>query len=413
MKKKTVIIILILLVLLGISICFYFFKAAEKTISWKTIPIERGDVSIIVTATGSINALTTVQVGTQVTGTISKLFADFNSVVKKGKLIALLDTTFLSATKEDAEAALQKADLQLTQTKREYDRVKKLFDENVVPQSEYDLALTNFETAQSILKSAHAQLNRAKINLQYAFVRAPISGTIISRNMDVGQTVISSFNSPVLFTIANDLTKMQVYANVDEADIGQVKIDQKAYFTVDAYPKELFNGVIKQIRLQPSIIQNVVNYTVIIDVPNPDLKLMPGLTANINIVVNEHKNVLRISGNALRFQPPLEYIEKSISLSDKQKVFWKERIIQKTEPTKLPPKNQDSTSFIWIKKGSDIYPEKVKVGLSDDSNTEIAGNFKEGMEVVTGINKEGANTGSTVKNPFMPSMRRSIPKKKT
>lgn len=400
------------MVLLGIAVYFYFSKATEKFIDWKTVAIEKGDIKIIITATGSINALTTVQVGTQVSGTISQLFADFNSVVKKGKLIALLDTTFLAATKEDAEAAVQKADLQVKQAKREYDRVKKLFDENVIPQSEYDLALTSFETAQSILQSAHAQLNRAKINLQYAFVRAPISGTIISRNMDVGQTVISSFNSPVLFSIANDLTKMQVNANVDEADIGQVKIDQKAFFTVDAYPNELFNGVIKQIRLQPSVIQNVVNYTVIIDVPNPDLKLMPGLTANINIVVNEHNDVLRVSGNALRFQPPPDYIERSTSLSDSQKKFWKQRLEQKAESNKFSNVNPDSTLFIWIKDGKEIYPEKVKVGLADDNNTEIAGNFKVGMEVVTGINKEEKNTGSAVKNPFMPRMR-STQKKKT
>ncbi|MCX6295433.1 MAG: efflux RND transporter periplasmic adaptor subunit, partial [Bacteroidetes bacterium] len=393
-----------------IGFYYFFLRNTDKAIVWKTAAIEKGSVRIIVTATGSINALTTVQVGTQVSGTISKLFADFNSVVKKGKLIALLDTTFLSASKEDAEAAVQKASLQVIQSKREFERVKILFDKNVISQSEYDLALTSYETAESILKSAKSQFTRSKINLQYAFVRAPISGTIISRNMDVGQTVISSFNSPVLFTIANDLTKMQVNANVDEADIGQIKIDQKAFFTVDAYPNESFNGVIKQIRLQPTVIQNVVNYTVIIDVPNPELKLMPGLTANINIIVNEHDNIFRVSSNAIRFQPPIEYFDKSAVLSDSAKNFWKIKLIHNNVVNKFSNIKQDSTHYIWIKKGDAIYPEKVVVGLSDDSYVEISGNINQGMEVVTGINKEEV-TGSSVKNPFMPSMKRSAPKK--
>ena len=410
MKRKTIFFGLLLIFLIAFGVYIYYFRTSEKIIIWKTAAVERGNVRIIVTATGSINALTTVQVGTQVSGTISKLFADFNSVVKKGKLIALLDTTFLSASKEDAEAAVEKATLQVIQAKREYERVKVLFDKSVISQSEYDLALTNYETAESVLKSAKAQLNRSKINLQYAFVRAPISGTIISRNMDVGQTVISSFNSPVLFTIANDLTKMQVNANVDEADIGQIKIDQKAFFTVDAYPNESFNGVIKQIRLQPSVIQNVVNYTVIIDVPNPELKLMPGLTANINIIVNEHDNILRVSANALRFQPPVEYFDKTTVLSDSTKSFWKNKLNQTNEKNKFSNIKQDSTHYIWIKKGDDIYPEKVVVGLSDDSNIEISGNINLGTEVVTGINKEEVD-GNSVKNPFMPSMKRSAPKK--
>ncbi len=405
MKNKTLITSFIILLFLVGGILIYFTKKKENPFLWKSSRVEFGDIKVIVTATGSINALTTVQVGTQVSGTISKLFADFNTVVKKGKLIALLDTTFLAAAKEDAVAAMERTTLQVKQTKREFDRVKLLFTESVIPQSEYDLALTNYETAISANKSAQAQFNRAKINLQYAFVRAPISGTIISRNMDVGQTVISSFNSPVLFTIANDLTQMQVYANVDEADIGQIKVNQKAYFTVDAYPNEMFEGLIKQIRLQPTVIQNVVNYTVIIDVPNSDLKLMPGLTANINIIINEHTNILKTQNNSVRFQPPIEYFEKSTVLNDSTIMFWKNKLSQKNGQNIVLEKPKDSIAYIWIKKGNDIYPEKVKTGLADDSNIEINGNIQIGTEVITGINKDEINTDVKTKNPFMPRMR--------
>ncbi|HEY4798300.1 MAG TPA: efflux RND transporter periplasmic adaptor subunit, partial [Bacteroidia bacterium] len=218
--KKTITWIAVLIVL-GASGYYYYTKNRSTATSWRTSLVEKGNIDIVVTATGSLNALTTVQVGTQVSGTVSKLYADFNSVVKKGQVIALIDTVFLSAAREDAAAAYDKATLQLNQMKLEFERTKKLFDGGAVAQADFDLAKTNFTTAQSLLKSAQSQLNRATINLRYATIVAPISGTVISRNVDVGQTVIASFNTPTLFSIANDLTKMQVYANIDEADIGQ------------------------------------------------------------------------------------------------------------------------------------------------------------------------------------------------
>lgn len=393
MKRKNIILLSILALVITTVFYFYFLGSGEKPFLWKTSPVEKGNIRIMVTATGSINALTTVQVGTQVSGTIAKLFADFNSVVKKEQVIALLDTTFLAAAKDDAEAILEKAWIQLNQMKIEFERIKKLFDVNAVSKADYDLAGTNYESAKSTFKSAEAQLRRAKINLQYATIRAPISGVVISRNVDVGQTVVSSFNTPTLFTIANDLTKMQVYANVDEADIGQIKVGQEVSFTVDAYPNELFSGGIKQIRLQPNVIQNVVNYTVIIDVPNPDLKLLPGLTANINVKVQEHTNILKVRSNALYFSPPAEFFETETTLPESVKKQLKNNPIGNIA-------NGDSL-YLWVKKGKTISRHKVITGLIEGGYAEVSGDVKEGDEIVEGVSKEKNNTPT--KNPFMPT----------
>jgi HlyD family secretion protein len=395
MKSKNIILTFLILIGIGAILFYYFSRKSEKAFQWRTVPIDTGTISIVVTATGSINALTTVQVGTQVSGTISKLFADFNTVVRKGQIVALLDTTFLAASRDDAASAVDKAKIQLNQMKTEFDRVKKLFEGNAVAQADYDLALTNHKSAQSMLKSAEAQFSRAKINLQYATIRAPISGVVISRNVDVGQTVVASFNTPTLFTIANDLTKMQVYANIDEADIGQIKVGQKVDFTVDAYPNESFVGVIKQIRLQPNVIQNVVNYTVIIDVANPELKLLPGLTANINVKVKEHNKAFKVPSNVLHFVPPQEYLDKQKASLDTIKEQWKK--YQAGNFT------EGDTAFVWVKQGNYLFPRKIKIGLSDGTFTEISGDIKSSDEVVLGISKEKSSATQT-KNPFMPSM---------
>ena len=402
MKKKTILFILIF-ALLGLGTAYFiFFKNKEPTYLWRKAKIEKGDIIVAVTATGSINADTTVQVGTQVSGIIAKLFADFNSVVKKGQVIAMLDTNLLTASKEDALANLEKAEVQVRQSKLEYERSKKLFNEKVVAKADYDLAVANYETAKSILKSAKAQLNRAKINFKYATITAPVSGTIISRSVDVGQTVIASFNTPTLFTIANDLTKMQVQANIDEADIGQVKVGQAVSFNVDAYPDKIFKGLVKQIRLQPVVVQNVVTYIVIIDVPNPDLKLMPGLTANITIKVEEHKGVLKIPSNALHFNPPEEYFETA-KIPDSIKTQWNE-IAKPSKKGKLNEPDTSSLLYAWFIKDNLIYPKRLKKGISDETSVEVSGDIKENDEIVIGISNKKENTSSPTQNPFMPKM---------
>jgi HlyD family secretion protein len=283
--------------------------------------------------------------------------------------------------------------------------MQKLYDQKVNPQADYDIALTNYESAKSNLASATASLNRAKINLQYATIKAPISGTVISRNVDVGQTVVSSFNSPVLYTIANDLTKMQVQANIDEADIGEIKVGENASFSVDAFPNNVFEGLVKQIRLQPITLQNVVNYIVIIDVPNPDLKLMPGLTANITIKVEEHDNVLKVPLNALHFTPSTEYFTSQKKVPDPIKKQWDDFFKNtSSKKEKEVPGQSPAISYIWIQKDKFICPVQVKFGISDGTFIELSGNIKEGDEVVTGISHGETASTPTAQNPFMPKM---------
>lgn len=407
--RKNVIIIGISLLLIGGAV-FYFIKSGNKdsVFFWRTAQVERGDLNIVVTATGSINADTSVDVGTQVSGILTKRYVDFNSTVKKGQLIALIDTTILYATAKEAQAESAKAQTLLEQYKRELDRAKNLFEGKVIAQADYDLAITNYETAKSTLISAEAQLYKAHVNLRYAKIRSPISGVVIARNIDEGQTVIASFNTPTLFTIVNNLEKMQVQADVGEADIGQVKVGQQVNFTVDAYPDEVFSGVVKQVRLQPVMIQNVVNYVVIVSAPNPEMKLLPGLTANVNILVQERKAILKVPSNAISFIPPEEYLERTETpLPDSTKQKWKQKIILGDQ--KIIQKGEAPTlAYVWVKSNNDIFPKRVTKGLSDGIFTEIAGDIKEGDIVATGLNKSqagAANVPSTgTQNPFMPKM---------
>lgn len=393
---KRAIVTLLVVIAIGLSAGYFFLSRTKAApISWRTVKIERGDVTTVVTATGSINALTTVQVGTQVSGTIATLLVDFNSVVKKGQIIAILDTTFLVASRDDAEANVDKAQAQLNQSVREFDRVKKLYREQVNTQVDYDQALANYELGKASLKSAVAQLQRAKINLQYATIKAPISGTVISRNVDIGQTVISSFNAPTLFTIANDLTKMEVQATIDEADIGQVAVGQSVSFTVDAYPDEIFEGHVKQVRLQPVTVQNVVNYVVTIDVPNPDLKLMPGLTANINIKVQERKGVLKVPMSALQFNPPAAYLSRQDSTRKKTTLANPE--------IKIHINVKDQIGTLWYSEGEELHSKSVVTGISDGTYVEVEGPITKGDIVIAGIN-HGALSETTTQNPFMPKM---------
>ncbi len=275
-----------------------------------------------------------------------------------------------------------------------------MLDEKVVAQSDYETTLTALAVAKAAVTSARAELNHAKVNLQYAVIRAPVNGVVISRNVELGQTVVSSFNTPTLFSIANDLTRMQVQASVDEADIGQVQPGQKVSFTVDAYPDEIFKGVISQVRLQPVMVQNVVNYVVIINVPNPEMKLKPGLTANISINVNEHDDILKVPSNAISFNPPDDYLKKMSNIPDSVRAGLKKSGTQ-TMDENTGEFIKQKTAYVWVKKGQEIYPVKVTTGLSDGNFTEISGNINEGEEVVTGLGTAGKSAKAS-RSPFMP-----------
>jgi HlyD family secretion protein len=290
---------------------FILFRGSKSKYELRFDKIAQGDLNVYVTATGTINPVTTVEVGTQVSGIVARLYADFNSVVRKGQIIAQIDSTFLVQSVKDAEASMDRANAQYEDSKRTLDRTKALLDRQLVAQSDYDVALTTYATNSAQLKSAQSSLERAKINLSYSTIYAPIDGVVINRAVNIGQTVAASFSSPTLYTIANDMRKMQVETTVDETDIGKVSIGQKASFSVDAYPEEKFSGTVSQIRLSPTTVSNVVNYIVIIDVNNDDLKLMPGMTANVKLLVGSSQNILRVSNIALRFQPPPELIDST------------------------------------------------------------------------------------------------------
>lgn len=415
MKKGLIITISIIA---GLLVVYFvgkkFFGHEEKKIYyWRTSPVEKGSVNVVVTATGSLAADTTIQVGTQVTGILEKQFVDFNSTVKKGQVIALIDTSVLYPAMLDAKAQCEKAQAQCDEYKRELGRAKIMLDNKVEAQQDYDQALTNYQTQTATVAQLEADYKRAEINLQYATIRAPVNGVVISRTYDVGIMVIASFSTPTLFTIANDLTKMQVQANVDEADIGRVKIGQTVNFTVDAFPDTVFAGSVTQIRINPITIQNVVNYVVIIESPNPNLKLIPGLTANININVETHTGILRVPANALSFVPPDDYLNNAIGISDSVKRSIQIQS-QKVANKVIPAPQELSKTYIWIKRENDVYPVLVVKGLSDGIFTEVSGDIKEGDQIVTGINTTAAAAQVTQsggqQNPFMPKFP-SKPKK--
>jgi len=309
--KRTVVISSAAVLVVAVAAYFVFFAGSAKKYDFRLDKVQQGDLNVNVTTTGTVNAVVSVDVGTQVSGIVSNLYADFNSVVKAGQVIARIDTTFLWQSVRDAEAALAGADAKAADSHRTLVREKALLDRQLDSQANYDAALTADETNHAALLQAKAALDRAKINLAYATIRAPVSGVVINRAVNVGQTVAASFSSPLLYTIANDLSKMQVLTTVDESDIGMISIGQTSTFTVDAYPDRKFTGTVSQIRLAPVSIQNVVNYTVVIDVDNSDLKLMPGMTANVNVGVASAHNVLKVPNLALRFQPPADLVDST------------------------------------------------------------------------------------------------------
>lgn len=408
--------LIFLLLAAGVASYFLFFKKSEQ-IQIMTAKVEKGDITIGVTATGTLSALTTIDVGTQVSGVISKIYVDFNSEVKKGQIIALLDTTSLAVSVQESETNLSSAIARYNQIKQEYDRNKMLLEKKVIPQVEFDQSNTSLQTAANDVRSARAQVSRMRINLKFAKIVSPIDGIVISRNVNVGQTVAASFNTPTLFSIANDLSKMQVTANVDEADIGQVKEGQKVKFTVDAFNESVYEGKVKQIRIMPNVLQNVVTYTVVIDAENPDKKLLPGMTASITIVQNERIDVKRIPLSALGFTPDEQYLKafrEYFPDSLKEKHKNKKEEVKKVEGERKGRRprseyKEGGSQKIWVKDGEKVYPLKVTTGLSDGTMVEVTGDIKEGNEVVVGVMMQTKERAQQ-KSPFMPQMGR--PKRK-
>jgi len=380
----------------------YFFVASGKSekVTYRLDKVDRGDVILSISATGTLNADTTVQVGSQVSGRIAKLYADFNSVVKKGQLLAQLDPTFLRAALDQAKAGVIRARATLNQAERDYNRTKDLFAKNLVSQADMDAALTAYESAQAGLKQAEAALEGADVNLRYATITSPISGVVISRNVDVGQTVAASLQAPTLFTIANDLRKMQVQASVDEADIGSVKVGQRVTFRVDAYPETQFEGRVSQVRLAPVVTQNVVNYTVIINVANPEMKLMPGMTATVSIEVDKREDVLRVPIQAIRFTPPDDQKESGGRDSLRMRRNFGQMDSSRGERRWKGMPGNFQRARVWVLEKGKPKPIPILRGLMNTQYAEVVrGEVKEGDEVIIGaIN----NTQVATQNPFQP-----------
>lgn len=411
MKNRFVLILILSIIVLGAGGFLYFSNGSSPEVMYRMDKVTRGDLQVVVTATGTLSAVRTVQVGTQVSGTIAKLYADFNSIVKKGQVVALIDPTFLEASVKDAQANLQRAKAQANESKRSFNRSKTLLGKGLTSQADYDAAITAYESNSAVQKQAQAQLDRAEINLRYATIKAPIDGVVISRAVDVGQTVAASLSAPTIFTIANDLTKMQVQANVDEADIGKVQVGQEVKFSVDAYAETPFLGIVSQIRLASVTVQNVVNYTVIIDVPNPELKLMPGMTATVTILVTRKENVLRVPTVALRFQPPAEQIEERKDSSSQQEDSARtERRRQFTQRIQEGGGGQSSRqgggeramARLWVQgKNKKLTSILIRPGIVDGTYTEILrGHVEEGQEIVVGALTQRPTTTATPLSPM-------------
>ena len=402
MKKKRKIWLIILgIVVLAIAaiVIVKLTKSANKELVIRTHVVGEYTVENTVTATGTIEPVETVEVGTQVSGKVEKIYVDFNDVVKKGQLMAELDKQTLNQSLSRAKASLTSAESQLNYAKLTYERTKQLYEANAATLAAYQEAQNSYTQAQMSKRNAQASYDQARVDLAYAEIYSPIDGIVLDRAVEVGQTVAASFSTPTLFTLANDLTKMQVEADVDEADIGQVKVGQRVTFTVDAYMDDVFEGTVNQIRMKPTTTSNVVTYTVIIEAPNPDQKLFPGMTASVTIVTEEQTG-LAVPAEAFNFTPD-EAVLKAIRKADKPEG-------QRPEPPQgerpqMDKSSATSHSVVWLKKGADMMPRPVKVGMSDGAYKIIEQGVQAGDSVV--LSAQFVAKEKTVKkgeNPFMP-----------
>jgi HlyD family secretion protein len=398
MKNKRNIIIGGIGLVILIFVAYSFIKSDEGvSIEAKTVAAKKGNVTTMVTATGTIEPITQVEVGTQVSGVVEKIYVDYNSVVTEGQLIAELDKTNLRASTTQAQAAYDNAVSQRNYLQTIYERQKTLFDNQVISKSDFDDAVYNYETAKGTVTQRLSDLQQAKTNLGYANIYSPIDGVVLSRDIDEGQTVAASYSTPTLFTIAQDLKEMQVEADVDEADIGEVKEGQRVSFTVDAYQGQEFDGIVTQVRLDPTITSNVVTYTVVIKADNPDLKLKPGLTATISIYTLELKDVLSVEAKAINFKPtPPEMM-----------AYNHQQNLSEERPKDGPRPNEDDSTKVWVLESNGaISPKEVKLGASDGVNVQIVSGIHAGDKLVYSLKSEsaqaGPSAGGTDESPFMP-----------
>lgn len=384
MNKKKALVIAAVAAIAALAVWLLSGGKKEEKITFDTAAVAPANIMNSITATGTIEPVTSVTVGTQVSGIVSKLFVDYNSVVKKGQVIAELDKTNLMSQLNTAKTQLATAQSQLNYQTANYKRYKTLFEKGLVAADDFDNAKLSYTQAKEQVVSAKEEVQRAQTNLGYATITSPIDGVVLSKSVEEGQTVAASFSTPELFTIAQDLTNMQVVADVDEADIGDVKEGERVTFTVDAYPDDTFKGEVKQVRQEATTTNNVVTYEVVISAPNADLKLKPGLTANVTIYTAERKGVLSVPSKALRFIPQKETVGKM-------------KIVDAA----------NAKNKVWTIEGNSIVAHKVNIGMTDGTNTQIVGGIAEGTKVVTGLKVTGGEEKMPMeaqgeKSPFAP-----------
>ncbi|MGB5434833.1 MAG: efflux RND transporter periplasmic adaptor subunit [Maribacter sp.] len=392
MKTKKNIIIASLVVGILVVAAYIFISSDDAiVIEAKTVAAKKANVTTMVTATGTMEPITQVEVGTQVSGVVEKIYVDYNSVVKEGQLIAELDKTNLKAALTQAQAAYDNAVSQRNYMQTIFDRQKTLYDNQVISKSDFDDAQYNIQTAKGTVTQRLSDLQRAITNLSYADIYAPIDGVVLSRAIDEGQTVAASFSTPTLFTIAQDLKEMQVEADVDEADIGQVEEGQRVTFTVDAYMGETFEGIVTQVRLDPTVTSNVVTYTVVIKADNPDLKLKPGLTATISIYTLELKDVLTAEAKAVNFKPNVQTLA--------------EYNAQHNLPNTDNGTSHENITLWVLGANGAITSKAVTLGASDGVNVQIVSGVTDGEKLVyslKGVSKSEISKEASNESPFMP-----------
>ena len=406
--------------------------SGEASSPYRFVTVERGDLEAVVSTTGTLDAVTTVEVGTQVSGIISEIAVDFNDQVSRGQVIARLDTTLLDNSVREGEANLERNQAQLRHAEREFDRIDGLFREKIVAEQELNTVQYNLDVARAGVKSAEVALEKARQNLAYATIYAPISSTVIERNVEPGQTVASSLSTPQLFLIADDLAKMQILASVDESDIGRISEGQTGRFTVQAYPDDTFEGTVRQVRLQSSIEENVVNYTVVVDVDNPDGILLPGMTATVDFLVESATDVLTVPNAALRFRATEEmFAEVRERMQARRDARRAEGEGGDRPRGERPPgveggmsggrpgggrmaemiggQMPDGMALLWYFDGEgNLAISPVRTGISDGQSTQIVGRgIEEGLQVIAGVTKTESSGQFT--NPFQSGNQQSGP----
>ncbi|PWT77104.1 MAG: efflux RND transporter periplasmic adaptor subunit [Bacteroidetes bacterium] len=427
MKISKVIASLLGILLVAAAIWFFAFRKKEKPLVLETERPQLGHISKSVTATGTIQPVDTVSVGTQVSGTIKIINADFNSKVRKGQLLAELDKALFQAQVDQFRANLAVAQSQLAYQQDFYNREKLMYDSQVIARQEYETAAFQLNSAKATVLSVRAQLQSAEKNLSYCEIYSPIDGVVLTRNVSIGQTVAASFNTPTLFIIAKDISKMQVQAAVDEADIGNVTRGQRVTFTVDAFPDDIFSGIVQEIRLQPTVSANVVTYTTIINAANNNMRLKPGMTANIIVYTHEENNALLISSKAIKFKPDsslntqfrIVSLSMDTSTTGSNSRLENDNVAINTKIAKKDTASGRHLAFVWLKRGDSLIQKKIRTGLNDDAHVQVVDGLSPDNEVVTGLIQQASGTasakGSTQqRSPFLPQRpgQRSTPTKR-